>query len=140
MPRSVIIKKIINLIVTNSDFESETFKSTRCMTLSQLEGLDMFELREILEMLNKEFKTSTSIYDVKKLTYAIQSSSISTVGKGSLYAFTNYVCNICKASHKHQSSLTPTICRDCAKKIAENIISNEIDLLRDNVKAEWREN
>lgn len=92
----------------------------------EVEQLENKYLSKLMTTLEKNISIYESPYDLEKLASVIQYSR-SGVG---LSAMTMYQCKFCEKDEMWGNTATPNICKECARKMAKNIIERGYDIAK----------
>lgn len=88
--------------------------------------LPKHKIRKFRMALGDNIQLEESPYDIKALAQAIQNSRSGIGGD----AMTNFKCALCGTEEMWGNTAVPNICNNCATEMAEKIILNDVDLLK----------
>ncbi|WP_368900773.1 hypothetical protein [Oceanobacillus oncorhynchi] len=94
------------------------------LTWQQVQNLEKEKQMEIFIKLKNEVIKDKSKYSINKLGNAIHRSRSGAGGA----AITKFTCNFCSSIEAWENTATPGICYKCARKMAENIVLNEMSI------------
>lgn len=99
----------------------------REINLADLEKEEVDVLRMLMVLLKNQILINKSPYDVHKIGRAIQYSRSGIGGS----ALTTFTCLFCNEKETWMNTAVPRICKNCAEEMAQNIVLNNEDLLKD---------
>ncbi|MBP1309182.1 bacterioferritin-associated ferredoxin [Paenibacillus sp. 1182] len=110
------------------DLQKDFFGKTMPWKIMQEQDIDA--LRKFMILFSDFVLLHESPIDVDKLTRALQHSRSGIGG----CAMTPFRCHFCGAEEVWTNTAVPNICSSCARKMAENIAKNTMDILKDEVQ------
>lgn len=99
----------------------------REISMDKLEKEEIDNLRTLLVRLKNQIKINESPYDIAKIAREIQHSR-SGMGGCALTAFT---CLFCEEVETWMNTAVPNICKNCAEKMALNMVLTNAGFLKD---------
>ncbi|MFS1518579.1 hypothetical protein V1503_19260 [Bacillus sp. SCS-151] len=97
------------------------------LSWNEVENLGRDQIRELTITFENNITMAKSMMDIEKLSSAIQNSRSGAGG----CAITEFECAFCGEMESWGNTSTPKICRNCAYKMAKNIMLHKMDILKD---------
>jgi hypothetical protein len=101
----------------------------KVLSWSEVKELSRDNQMKLMLELKRRIQINESKYDIKKLTRAIQNSRSGIGGS----AITQFECAFCGEKESWGSTAVPRICKNCAEKMATNIVLYNMNIEKNSI-------